>query len=71
MRRITQLTIELTENDLQDRSGLILAQIDDVRSVERGIFAFKATNVFTPIKSPAQDCRDFGGALVAGLAWAA
>ena len=49
MRRVTELTIELTETDLQDSSGMVLAQIDDVRSVQRGTFAFKPSNGFTPV----------------------
>jgi hypothetical protein len=47
LRRATQLIIELTDTDLRDSSGTVLARIDEIRSVERGVFAFKPSNGFT------------------------
>lgn len=47
MRRATLSSLELTETDLRDSNGVILAEIADVRSVERGTFAFKPSNGFT------------------------
>jgi len=47
MRRATVLTIALTETELRDSSGTVLARIDEIRSVERGTFAFKPSNGFT------------------------
>lgn len=47
MRRATTLSLELTDTVLRDSEGTILAEIDDVRSVERGTFALKPSNGFT------------------------
>lgn len=47
LRRATTMVIELTKTELRDSSGAVLAQIDDIRSVERGAFAFKPSNGFT------------------------
>ena len=47
MRRATTVSIELTETDLRDSTGTVLARIDEVVSVERGTFAFKPSNGFT------------------------
>ena len=47
LRRATQLIIELTDTELRDSSGTVLARIDEIRSVERGVFAFKPSNGFT------------------------
>lgn len=47
LRRATTMMIYLTETDLRDSSGTILASIDDVHSVERGAFALKPAHGFT------------------------
>jgi len=47
LRRATTHVIELTETELRDSSGTVLARIDEIRSVERGTFAFKPSNGFT------------------------
>ena len=47
LRRATTMAIELTEDELRDSSGTVLARIADVRMVERGALAFKPSNGFT------------------------
>ncbi|KQB97266.1 hypothetical protein AL073_09525 [Loktanella sp. 1ANDIMAR09] len=47
LRRATHVTIALTETELRDSTGTVLARIDDIRSVDRGVFAFKPSNGFT------------------------
>ena len=49
LRHATQHEIHLTETELRDSTGRILAQICDVKSVDRGAFAFKPSNGFTLI----------------------
>jgi len=49
LRRATTLVIELTETELRDTSGTVLARLKDVRSVSRGAFALKPSNGFTLI----------------------
>jgi hypothetical protein len=46
MRRATERVLELTETALRDSAGYELARIDDIRSVDRGFFAFKPSNGF-------------------------
>lgn len=46
MRRATGDSIELTREVLRTDKGVILARVDNVRSVERGAFAFKPSNGF-------------------------
>lgn len=47
LRRATTMVIELTQTEVRDSSGAILARLEDIRSVERGTFAFKPSNGFT------------------------
>lgn len=47
LRRAGGLMITLTEDDLRDSSGTVLARLDDVVSVSRGAFALKPSNGFT------------------------
>ena len=47
LRRATTMQITLTEDELRDSSGAILARLDDVVSVQRGAFALKPSNGFT------------------------
>ncbi|MEP1521841.1 MULTISPECIES: hypothetical protein [Ascidiaceihabitans] len=54
MRRATTLTIELTEEGLRDSSGEVLARLDDIAGIDRGVFAFKPSNGFLlSTKTPA------------------
>lgn len=47
LRRATTHVIELTDTELRDSSGTVLARIDEIRSVARGAFALKPSNGFT------------------------
>lgn len=48
VRRASMLTIMLTETDLRDSTGTVLAQLDEISSVDRGAFAFlKPSNGFS------------------------
>ena len=47
LRRATQIEIALTDTELRDSTGRVLAVIADVVSVERGAFALKPSNGFT------------------------
>lgn len=47
MRRATQVILELTETELRDSTGTVLARIDEIHSVNRGVFALKPSNGFT------------------------
>ncbi len=47
LRRATMLVIELTDTEVRDSSGEVLARIDDIKGVDRGAFAFKPSNGFT------------------------
>lgn len=46
LRRATLLGLVLTETELRDTSGAVLTPLDNVRSVDRGAFAFKPSNGF-------------------------
>ena len=46
MRRATAHSLELTESVLRSTDGRILAEISDVKSIDRGLFAFKPSNGF-------------------------
>lgn len=55
LRRASLLVIVLTEDELRDSSGTVLAKLSDVVSVQRGAFALKPSNGFTLVlkhKSP-------------------
>lgn len=53
MRRATEHRLELTETELRSTEGLVLARLDDIEKVERGVFAFKPSNGFlVTLKSP-------------------
>ncbi|WP_106744792.1 hypothetical protein [Yoonia maritima] len=47
MRRATLSVIELTETEIRDSNGLVLARMDEIIAVDRGAFAFKPSNGFT------------------------
>ncbi len=46
MRRATAVTLELTREELRDSMGVVLARIDEVTGLDRGMFAFKPSNGF-------------------------
>ncbi len=46
MRRATALSVELTREGLQCSDGEIIAPIDEIENLERGVFAFKPSNGF-------------------------
>tara|TARA_R110002049_G_scaffold140930_7_gene302371 strand:+ start:23566 stop:24063 length:498 start_codon:yes stop_codon:yes gene_type:complete len=46
MRRATAGGIVLTETELRDTDGTLIARIDDIESMDRGFFAFKPSNGF-------------------------
>ena len=46
MRRATAYALELTEAELRDTSGVVIARVEDMVSLDRGAFAFKPSNGF-------------------------
>ncbi len=46
MRRATSVTLELTRQELRDTAGVVLARMDEVTGLDRGMFAFKPSNGF-------------------------
>jgi len=46
MRRDTAVHLELTEDELRDSRGRLLARIADIKGIERGTFAFKPSSGF-------------------------
>lgn len=46
MRRATSVTLELTRTVLRDSAGVVLARMDEVSAIDRGMFAFKPSNGF-------------------------
>ena len=46
LRRATLTGLVLTETDLRDTNGEVLTTLDNIRSVDRGPFAFKPSNGF-------------------------
>ena len=46
LRKSTARSLILTEYELKDSAGQILARVEDVERVERGAFAFKPSNGF-------------------------
>jgi len=46
LRRVTQLGLVLTDQDLRDTSGHVLTTLANIKSVDRGTFAFKPSNGF-------------------------
>lgn len=64
LRRATLLTIELTADEIRDSSGRVLARVDNIKSVDRGVFAFKPSNGFMLILKSGT-----GSAWAPGLWW--
>lgn len=46
IRRATSSRIELTDTELRDSDGTVIAQIEDIMAIDRGFFAFKPSNGF-------------------------
>ncbi len=46
MRRATALRLELTDAVLRDSTGRVLASVDEIEAVDRGMFALKPSNGF-------------------------
>ena len=46
MRRSTAVTLELSRRELRDSAGVVLARMDEVTGLDRGMFAFKPSNGF-------------------------
>lgn len=46
MHRATMGRIELTETGLRDEDGTVIVALDDILSIDRGVFAFKPSNGF-------------------------
>lgn len=46
MRRATASRLELTETELRDDRGEVLARVDQIVSIDRGTFAIKPSNGF-------------------------
>lgn len=46
VRRVTEHGLELTETELRDTQGTVLALITDIEGLDRGFFAFKPSNGF-------------------------
>ena len=46
MRRATSGSVELTPLMLRDSDGTVIARIEDIVSMDRGVFAFKPSNGF-------------------------
>ena len=46
MRRATERVINLSEAGLHDDTGTVIAAIEDINKIDRGVFAFKPSNGF-------------------------
>ena len=46
LRRATGQMLILTETELREENGRVLAQVADIEAVDRGVFAFKSANGF-------------------------
>ncbi|MFD1160016.1 hypothetical protein [Roseovarius aestuarii] len=46
MWEVTRHRLELTETELRSSDGTVIAQTGDIRSMDRGMFAFKPSNGF-------------------------
>lgn len=46
LRQVTRRVIQLTEKELRDTSGAVIARVDEIETVDRGFFAFKPSNGF-------------------------
>lgn len=55
MRRASVASLELTREELRDSEGRVLARLDQIASVNRGMFAFKPSNGFVLVTTAPQD----------------
>lgn len=55
MRRASVTTLELTRDALRESNGQVLARLDQVEAVNRGMFAFKPSNGFVLITRHPQE----------------
>jgi len=55
MRRASVVTLELTSEVLRESGGQVLARLDQIETVNRGMFAFKPSNGFVIITRQPQD----------------
>lgn len=46
LRRATEAVLELTETELREKGGDVIAYVADIQSIDRGFFAFKPSNGF-------------------------
>ncbi|WP_170381595.1 hypothetical protein [Ruegeria atlantica] len=46
MWKATSDSIELTQTELRTGAGLLIAKVEDIEAVDRGVFAFKPSNGF-------------------------
>jgi membrane protein implicated in regulation of membrane protease activity len=46
MRRATATVLELTADELRDSTGRVLARVEDIEKIDRGVFAFKTSKGF-------------------------
>jgi hypothetical protein len=46
MRRSTEMTLELTSEELRETGGAVIARLEDIAAIDRGFFAFKPSNGF-------------------------
>lgn len=46
LRRATTLGLVLTADELRDTSGVVLARLADIQTIDRGVLAFKPSNGF-------------------------
>ena len=58
MRQATASSIELTETEVRDTDGTVIAKVDEIESLDRGFFAFKPSNGFL-IKTTKAQPRDW------------
>lgn len=58
MRRATASRVELTETEIRDADGTVIALVADVISMDRGAFAFKPSNGFL-LKTKTPASRDW------------
>jgi hypothetical protein len=55
MRRESVVSLELTRDELRDTQGRVLARLEQIESVNLGMFAFKPSNGFVLVTRAPQD----------------
>jgi len=61
MRRASTVSLELTRDELRDTEGRVLARLDQIQAVNRGVFAFKPSNGFVLVTRAPQERQWFPG----------